>query len=265
MKYFFKSPKTIAISLLALSYSLASFSYETIAHRGSSKGAPENTIAAIKLAEKEKADYIEIDVHLTKDGHVVAIHDKSVDRTTNGSGKVQDFTLEQLQQLDAGSWFSPNFKGAKVPSLKEVFQSISENTRLIIELKYGDNKYPGIEKKIVKMVKDFNLENRVILKSFDVKILNTFEEIEPSIPRLYVLFGSWGGFTIDNFIRFHSMISIQNVSYYQVHKFFISQSLVDQVHREGKEIIAWGVTLNDREQMQELGVDILEVDDPENF
>lgn len=81
-----------------------------IAHRGASGYAPENTIAAFDLAVKMNADMIELDVQLTKDRQIVVIHDDRVDRTTNGSGFVKDFTLEELQKLDAGSWYGPLFK-----------------------------------------------------------------------------------------------------------------------------------------------------------
>ena len=82
-----------------------------IAHRGASGYAPENTMAAFDKALEMKADYIEIDVQLSKDGEVVLMHDAMIDRTTDGSGTVDDYTLEELKQLDAGSWFGPQFAG----------------------------------------------------------------------------------------------------------------------------------------------------------
>ena len=98
------------------------FAVEVIAHRGAAGYAPENTLAAVKKATELNSDYIEVDVHVSKDGHVIVIHDTSVDRTTNGEGRVNDLTLKQLKKLDAGSWFSKDFKNEKVPTLEEVIQ-----------------------------------------------------------------------------------------------------------------------------------------------
>lgn len=94
----------------------------TIAHRGASGYAPENTFAAFDIAAEMNADFIELDVQLTKDGQIVVIHDDKVDRTTDGSGFVKDFTLKKLQSLDAGSWYGAEFKGERIPLLEEVLK-----------------------------------------------------------------------------------------------------------------------------------------------
>lgn len=96
----------------------------TIAHRGASGYAPENTFAAFDLAAELKSDMIELDVQLTKDRHIVVIHDDRVDRTTNGTGYVKDYTLKELQTLDAGSWFGPAFQGEKFRHLKPYSSAI---------------------------------------------------------------------------------------------------------------------------------------------
>ncbi len=90
----------------------------TIAHRGASGYAPENTFAAFDIAAEMNADFIELDVQLTKDGQIVVIHDDKVDRTTDGSGFVKDFTLKKLQSLDAGGWYGAEFKGSGFPCSK---------------------------------------------------------------------------------------------------------------------------------------------------
>ena len=93
---------------------------DNVAHRGASAYAPENTIAAYDKAVKMKADYIEIDVQRSKDGELVLIHDTTVDRTTDGSGKVGDFTFEELRSLDAGSWKGEQFAGEQIPTFDEI-------------------------------------------------------------------------------------------------------------------------------------------------
>src|SRR5699024_1345628 len=91
-----------------------------IAHRGASGYAPENTMAAFDKAFEMKADYIEIDVQMTKDKELVAIHDTTVNRTTNGVGAVGDYTLEELQKIDAWSWFSDDFSSEQIPIFGEI-------------------------------------------------------------------------------------------------------------------------------------------------
>ncbi|MDI9413653.1 MAG: glycerophosphodiester phosphodiesterase family protein [Bacillota bacterium] len=116
-----------------------------IAHRGASSLAPENTLAAINKAIELNADLIEIDVHLTRDGHPVVIHDKTVGRTTSGSGKVSRLSLTQLKQLDAGSWFGEHFKGEKIPTLEEVLLICQNRIPLLVELKSTDATIPTID------------------------------------------------------------------------------------------------------------------------
>lgn len=93
-----------------------------IGHRGASAYAPENTFAAFEKARELGADFIELDVQLTKDGKLAVIHDDKVDRTTNGTGFVRHFTMKELKKFDAGSWFSPSFQGEKIPDLEDVFR-----------------------------------------------------------------------------------------------------------------------------------------------
>ena len=104
------------------------------AHRGASSHAPENTLAAFELAIQQNADGIELDVKLTADGHVVAIHDATVDRTTGARGRVKDLPLTDLRSLDAGSFFAPNFKAEKIPTLEDVFEAVGRRTLINVEL-----------------------------------------------------------------------------------------------------------------------------------
>lgn len=107
------------------------------AHRGAHENHPENTMAAFREAIRLGAQMIEFDVRLSKDGHLVVMHDVSVDRTTNGSGLVGDMTLAELKNLDAGSWKSPEFTGEKIPTLQEVLEIMPQNIWLNIHLKGG--------------------------------------------------------------------------------------------------------------------------------
>lgn len=107
------------------------------AHRGDNKNAPENTLPAIALAVQKQAHQIEFDVQRTSDGQLVIMHDATVDRTTNGSGKVAEMTFEQIRALDAGSWFSEKFAGTQVPTPEEVLELIPHTILCNVHLK-GD-------------------------------------------------------------------------------------------------------------------------------
>src|SRR5512132_864966 len=104
------------------------------AHRGASAHAPENTLAAFELALAHQADAIELDVKLTADGHVVVIHDPTVDRTTGSQGRVKDLSLAQIRALEAGSFFSEKYRGEKIPTLEEVFESLGKRIFINVEL-----------------------------------------------------------------------------------------------------------------------------------
>ncbi|GAA0178514.1 glycerophosphodiester phosphodiesterase family protein [Clostridium sediminicola] len=158
------------------------YKFRNIAHRGASYAAPENTIAAIRTAQEMGADAIEIDVHLSKDGHVVVIHDLVLDRTTNGSGLVANYTLEELKELDAGIKFSKEFKGEKIPLLSEVFDFIkNSNMGILIELKGWANHYEGMEDKVVELINKYNFKDRAIVTSFQKDKILEIKKIDPSI------------------------------------------------------------------------------------
>src|SRR4051812_36049152 len=119
---------------------------EIVAHRGASTDAPENTLPAIELAWRQQADAVEIDVQVSKDGRLVAIHDSTTERTTGQPGSVQHLNLEELQQLDAGAWKGSRFAGARIPTLQEVADLVPHGKRLFVELKCGPAGLPDLER-----------------------------------------------------------------------------------------------------------------------
>ena len=128
-----------------------------LSHRGLVRHAPENTLPAFEAAIALGAS-IELDVYQTSDGQLVVIHDGTVDRTTNGTGRIGDLTLAQIRKLDAGSWFHPRFRGLKVPTLDEAFGLIKQRQRRQITIALNMKVIsPGIEAKIVKVVKKYDL------------------------------------------------------------------------------------------------------------
>ncbi|MBW4829126.1 MAG: glycerophosphodiester phosphodiesterase [Clostridiaceae bacterium] len=153
-----------------------------LAHRGASHYAPENTFASYEMAVDMNADGIEIDVHKSKDGHLIVCHDEKVDRTTNGTGYIKDLTLEEIKSLDAGSWFDKKFSKEKIPVLEEVFELVkNKNIFLNIELKNGPIFYSNIEEDVVELIKDYRLENQVLISSFNHYSLLKIKKLEPRI------------------------------------------------------------------------------------
>ena len=140
---------------------------EIFAHRGASGYAPENTLEAFRLAMEQGADGMELDVHLTKDGEVVVIHDETLDRTSNGHGNVRDYTLEELKKFSFHNHME-KYKGVQIPTLKEVLDLVKNSQMKVnIELKTGIYWYEGIEEKTMDIVKTMGMEDRVIYSSFN--------------------------------------------------------------------------------------------------
>lgn len=153
-----------------------------IAHRGASEYAPENTMASFRKAIEMNSEGIELDIHMTKDKAIVVCHDEKIDRTTNGKGFIKDLTLKEIKELDAGSWFGEEFKGEKIPELKEVLELIKDKKIFLdVELKNGPIIYEGIEKKVIEMIMDYGMEERVIISSFNHYSLMEVKKINPKI------------------------------------------------------------------------------------
>jgi glycerophosphoryl diester phosphodiesterase len=146
-----------------------------IAHRGFSRKYPENTLAAFEAAATDGVQMIELDVMLSRDRRPVVIHDPTLGRTTNGQGAVNDYTLDELKQLDAGSWFDEKFADQRLPELSEVLDLLKGRVYVNIEIKAGayEGHHPpdAIEKQIVAMVRKKNLQDTVLISSFEIEFL----------------------------------------------------------------------------------------------
>ncbi|PTM59277.1 glycerophosphodiester phosphodiesterase [Desmospora activa] len=169
---------------------------KVLAHRGYSAKAPENTMAAFRLAAEAGADGLELDVHLSKDGEVVVIHDETVKRTTGKKGKVTNLTLEEIRRLDAGSWLHDHFAGEPIPTLDEVLSLTADKGLWInIELKNNKIRYPGLEQAVLERVDRYGMAERTIISSFNHYSLRTIHELRPEMDTaiLYMadLFEPW--------------------------------------------------------------------------
>jgi glycerophosphoryl diester phosphodiesterase len=152
-----------------------------VAHRGASRYAPENTLAAFRLALEHGAPAVECDVQRTKDGHLVVLHDQTVDRTTDGRGEVADYALRDLQRLDAGRWRGPEFAGERIPLLGDVLDTIRGRALLQLEIKNTPRPYEGIERQILDAVRQRDMEEDVLIMSFDHESIRTARGLSPRI------------------------------------------------------------------------------------
>lgn len=152
-----------------------------IAHRGASGLAPENSLAAFQIAVDEGADGIELDVHLSKDGEVVVIHDETIDRTSNGTGYVHEMTVDELKAYDIGSWFDPKFSSERIATLQEVIDVLPDSIFLNVEIKNSPIVYEGIESKLVDVLRRNNRLDSTVVSSFDHESLYRVKKLAPEL------------------------------------------------------------------------------------
>ncbi|MBB6673880.1 glycerophosphodiester phosphodiesterase [Cohnella nanjingensis] len=153
-----------------------------VAHRGWSGGAPENTLAAFKLAMTEPAVYwIELDVHLSRDEVPVVIHDGTLNRTTNAKGRVRDLTAAELAKLDAGSWFHQVYAGEPVPTLEQVLYLTAGRCRLNIEMKEGTPDADRFAHRVASLLRAYRREHDTVITSFEPLYLKAVKRHAPEI------------------------------------------------------------------------------------
>ncbi len=153
-----------------------------VGHRGAMGHRPENTIASFEHALELGADWIELDVHLSRDGALAVIHDESLERTTSGHGLVKDHTLDELKQLDAGGWFGAAYTGQQVPTLDEVLEWARQRGTIVdIEIKNAPIYYAGIEEAVVKALNSQNMAEQVIVISFDHRAVKCVKSLDARI------------------------------------------------------------------------------------
>jgi glycerophosphoryl diester phosphodiesterase len=230
-----------------------------IAHRGSSAYAPENTLAAFKLAAEQGADAIELDADLTRDGHVVVMHDATIDRTTDGHGNVNDLTLEEIRRVDAGAWKDAVFKDERVPLLEEVFEAVGQHVLINVEIKSMSLRGTGVEAQVAALIKKHDLIDRVILSSFNPFALRRTKQIDshlacgliyaPDLP--FFLREAWLAPLIAG-------LNARHPHYSQVNK-----AVVDHFHAQGLVVNVWTVNqAGTARAMAQAGVDAIFGDDP---
>ena len=152
------------------------------AHRGFSGKYPENTMIAFEKALESGCEGIEMDVHFTKDKEIVIIHDEKIDRTSNGSGLIKDMTYEELCKIDFSYIYTDKVGFCKIPTLREYFELVKDKDIITnIELKTGIYEYDGIEKAVYELIKEYGLEDKILISSFNHNSVMRMKEIAPEM------------------------------------------------------------------------------------
>nr|MDO8134891.1 glycerophosphodiester phosphodiesterase family protein [Candidatus Njordarchaeum guaymaensis] len=210
--------------------------FKIVGHAGGAAYEPENTIRAIRRSIEMKVDMVEVDVHATKDGQLVVIHDNEVDRTTNGKGSVKEMSLQEIRKLDAG-------KGEKIPTLQEVLATSRNIVGAMIEVKA-----PNIEKLLVDLIRRERMSDQVIVTSFMSDVIKKVKEIESKIST-----GQIFAWKISNVAKKALELRVgMMVPAYEL----VTREMVNELHRSSILVYTW--TVDDRrvaEKLIELGVD----------
>ena len=202
------------------------------------------------------ADGVELDVRLTGDGEVAVIHDRRVDRTTNGNGPIGTFTMAEVQQLDAGSWFAPAFKSARVPSLGEVFEELPPSFLVNVELKVRGTGAASLVSKVVEVVRRHNRLDSVLVASFNPLALSMLRAVESRIARGYV----WNR-RHPLPMRARWMSPLVGPHWMDPDRDTFTQEVLERSHSSGRPVLAWDLDVGtDLKRVTEMGLDAVVTD-----
>jgi glycerophosphoryl diester phosphodiesterase len=221
------------------------------AHRGSSLNAPENTLAAVRRAIEDGADYAEIDVQETAGGEIVVIHDSDLVRIAGVPKKIWEITTEEIQSLDVGGWFSDDFKGEPLPTLDQMITLAGDDIRLNIELKLNGHEKELVER-VTRIIREHAFQDRCLITSLSYDALIKTRQIDPDLKTGYIVFQAVGD------------LSRVDADAFSLGTSLVTARLVDNIQKQGKEVHVW--TVNDPKRMRhfiELGVDNIITDKPD--
>ncbi|BBD89754.1 glycerophosphodiester phosphodiesterase [Staphylococcus caprae] len=221
-------------------------SFQIVAHRGLPEDYPENTLIAYKHALMLHIDMLEIDVHYTKDKQLVVIHDDTIDRTSNGKGKVIDYTLDELREFDFGAYRGDKFKGERIPTLDEVLDLVDHfSKKLLLEIK-KPSQYPGIEEMIVEKLKERGMpKHKVILQSFDFDCVKKLAEMNLEFELGVLLSKKQYWYKLPNFKEIAKVADYANPNYALVTKRFMKHA-----HEEMLKVLPY--TVNESKAVKKL-------------
>jgi glycerophosphoryl diester phosphodiesterase len=218
-----------------------------IAHRGASAAAPENTMAAFRKAAAMGAECIETDLHLSRDGRLVVMHDATLARTTNGDGLVKNFTFAELRKLDAGSWFSEEFKGERIPVVEDLLDFAGQtDLSLYLEIKGGAGY--GVERSVISALRDRKESKASVVLCFDGSVLDRIHQLDRLV-MTGLLFEAGGEDMVKEAVR----VGARQIG---PRGDCVTPALIEDAHRRGLKVVAW--TIDEPVQMRALaaaGVD----------
>lgn len=223
-----------------------------IAHRGGAGLAPENTLSCIEAGLGCcNVSMIEVDVHLTKDGEVVVMHDPTVDRMTDGSGRIEDMTLNELKALHITGSDSKS-----IPTLREVLNFIGDRAEVLLEIKRDDDRDDGLEKACLDIIKECGAYGRVTVQSFNDIVLDRFHSMDPDIRLEKLLF-------VRPF-NLKKIVQQKHIASYNIfHLGLVTPGFVKRMHALGKEVKVW--TLQSPKQYHASNLDGIITDRPDLF
>lgn len=228
-----------------------------IAHRGAAGHAPENTLAAFERAVELGTGFIETDLHLTRDGQFVAIHDSTLDRTTNGKGTVHEFTLAEIRKVDAGLWYDRSYMGQRVPTLEEILDfGRKHDVVFYLEVKY--EAAWGMHHALVAALRESQSAGRTIIISFDPKTIAAIRSLDASL--------MIGALVEDPEIDAVKAALEAGARQLCLKSTLVTKDLVARAHDAGLQVVAW--TVNQAEEMHtmvEVGVDGIMTDFPDRL
>jgi len=228
-----------------------------VGHRGASGHAPENTTASFRRAVELGARFIETDLHLSRDSHLVAIHDSTLERTTNGRGAVRDYNLIELQELDAGSWFGPEFAGQRIPTLEEILRFARE-ADIIFYLEIKSESGLGLHHALVSALRAPEDTARSVVISFDSVILEKIRQLDATL-MTGLLFDRPMADVVEQAQRLGARQLAPRVD-------LATPELVSQAHQADLQVVTW--TVNEPEQVRATmaaGVDGIMTDYPDRL
>lgn len=227
------------------------------AHRGASAYAPENTLEAFELAVKMGADGVELDVHLTKDGHLAVCHDETIQRVTGEKGTIRGMTLAELKTYDFGALF-PAYRGAKMPTLEEVYELLAPTGLTVnVELKTNVYAYEGIEEKCARAAREWHMEDRVVYSSFNFVSLDRVRQVEKEAVTA-LLYDR----PIPNVERIARKLGAKALHPY--YKLLYAGGAVEKARQAGLELHPWTADEpEDIARLKELGVEAIITDVPD--
>ena len=222
------------------------------AHRAGAVFAPENTIPALENAIQSKAAYAEIDVQQSKDGKLYILHDTSFKRTTGIAKQIWEVSAEEINTFDAGSYFSPEFEGTKIPTLEEMMKVADGKIKLMIELKKNGHENE-LEQQTVELIQRYKFQNQCAIASMDLSVLQKVKELDPSLITVYIAPVVYG-----------DIYTVSYIDIVSVEATFVNTKMIKQLHEHHKSIFVWTINKDDElKRILSMDIDGIVTDNPE--